>query len=98
MAISQRNRGDGMSQETGHAAVAQRPEADGERASNGARRLLVDGWLIAGERTFPSLNPATGGLVGHAADASPELAGAAVAAARKAFDTTTWALDRELRV
>jgi acyl-CoA reductase-like NAD-dependent aldehyde dehydrogenase len=69
-----------------------------EPAGDAARRLLVDGRLVAGKRTFPSINPATGAVVGHAVDASTDLAESAVAAARRAFDTTSWATDRELRV
>jgi acyl-CoA reductase-like NAD-dependent aldehyde dehydrogenase len=85
-------------QEPTPAAVATRPAEDAATAPDAARRLLVDGWLVEGERTFPSLNPATGEVVGHAADASVHHAGAAVAAARRAFDTTSWATDPELRV
>jgi aldehyde dehydrogenase (NAD+) len=60
-------------------------------------RLLIDGRLVEGERTFPSSNPATGEIVGHAADATPAQVQAAVAAARRAFDETGWATDRDLR-
>ena len=61
-------------------------------------RLLIDGWLVESERTYPSLNPATGEVIGHAPDATVAHATAAVAAARRAFDTTTWATDVELRI
>ena len=61
-------------------------------------RLLIDGWLVESERTYPSLNPATGEVIGHAPDATVAQATAAVAAARRAFDTTTWATDVELRI
>jgi aldehyde dehydrogenase (NAD+) len=73
-------------------------------SSNGAgsatadRRLLIDGRLLETERTFPSINPATGGVLGHAPDATVADAEAAVAAARRAFDTTDWSTNTELRV
>ena len=45
----------------------------------------IDGvWVQAGER-FPVFDPATAQIVGHAADASPELATAAIASAHDAF-------------
>jgi aldehyde dehydrogenase (NAD+) len=63
-----------------------------------ARRMLIDGRLTEGTRTFASVNPATGDVVGHAPDATTEDAEAAVAAARRAFDTTGWATDTALRI
>ncbi|MDX6741058.1 aldehyde dehydrogenase family protein [Actinocorallia sp. A-T 12471] len=63
-----------------------------------ARRLLIDGELVGAARTFPTLNPATGEVLGHAPDASADDAAAAVAAARRAFDETTWSTDVALRV
>src|SRR6185437_1671854 len=62
------------------------------------RRLLIDGRLLETERTFPSINPATGAVLGHAPDATIDDAEAAVAAARRAFDTTDWSINTELRV
>ena len=64
------------------------------------RRMLIDGRLVesGGRRTFASLNPATGEVLGYAPDASVADAEAAVAAARKAFDTTDWATNVELRI
>ncbi|GAA0949937.1 aldehyde dehydrogenase family protein [Actinocorallia libanotica] len=61
-------------------------------------RLLVDGRLFETGKTFASLDPATGRVVGHAPDATVAEAEAAVAAARRAFDTTDWASDASLRV
>jgi aldehyde dehydrogenase (NAD+) len=87
-----------MAQDTGPAPAAARTGAGEPAGTDGVRRLLVDGRLVEGDGSFASLNPATGEVVGHAADASPDLAEAAVAAARRAFDTTSWATDRELRV
>jgi acyl-CoA reductase-like NAD-dependent aldehyde dehydrogenase len=61
------------------------------------RRLLIDGELVGSDRTFPSVNPATGEVLGEAPDASAAQAEAAIAAARRAFDTTSWSTDTELR-
>ena len=63
-----------------------------------ARRMLIDGRLTETSRTFASLNPATGEVVGHAPDATAAEANAAVAAARRAFDGTDWATDTALRI
>jgi aldehyde dehydrogenase (NAD+) len=60
--------------------------------------LLIDGELIDPGRTFPSLNPATGEVVGLVPDASVEHVDQAVQAARRAFDTTSWSTDVELRL
>jgi acyl-CoA reductase-like NAD-dependent aldehyde dehydrogenase len=62
------------------------------------RRLLIDGKLVEAERSFASLNPATGELLDLAPDASVAQAEAAIAAARRAFDTTTWSTDTALRI
>ncbi|MHC5257757.1 aldehyde dehydrogenase family protein [Streptomyces sp. UC4497] len=61
------------------------------------RRLLIDGRLTGAATTFASVNPATGAVVGHAPDAGPAEAEAAITAARHAFDTTSWATDRDFR-
>jgi acyl-CoA reductase-like NAD-dependent aldehyde dehydrogenase len=60
--------------------------------------MLIDGQLLGAERTFPTLNPATGTILGHAPDAGVADAEAAIAAARRAFDTTSWPTDVELRI
>ena len=62
------------------------------------RRLLMGGRLVETERTFPSLNPATGEVIGYAPDAGVADAEAAVAAARKAFDTSDWSTNTEFRM
>ncbi|MFE2965242.1 aldehyde dehydrogenase family protein [Streptomyces sp. NPDC059340] len=62
------------------------------------KRLLIDGRLVATDRTFPSLNPATGEVLDQAPDATPAEAEAAVSAARRAFDTTSWATDTAQRL
>ncbi|MGH3556884.1 MAG: aldehyde dehydrogenase family protein [Mycobacterium sp.] len=62
------------------------------------RRLLIDGRLVTANRTFPSVNPATGAVLGYAPDAGIDEAEVAIAAARRAFDTTSWRTDVELRI
>ncbi|MEV5354840.1 aldehyde dehydrogenase family protein [Streptomyces sp. NPDC052693] len=59
---------------------------------------LIDGKLVTAGTTFASRNPATGALVGHAPEATRADAEAAVAAARRAFDTTDWPTNRDLRL
>ena len=60
-------------------------------------RMLIDGKLVTADRTYPSVNPATGQVLDHAPDASADDAKAAVAAARRAFDTTSWPTDVAFR-
>jgi aldehyde dehydrogenase (NAD+) len=63
-------------------------------------RLLVDGELVDAEggRTYENVNPATEDVIGVAADGTAADMDRAVAAARRAFDTTSWASDVDLRV
>jgi acyl-CoA reductase-like NAD-dependent aldehyde dehydrogenase len=60
-------------------------------------RMLIDGKLVTADRTYPSVNPATGQVLEQAPDASVADAQAAIAAARRAFDTTSWATDVAFR-
>ncbi len=62
-------------------------------------RFLLDGTLrhSGNGATIDVVNPATGGVVGVVADATGGDMDAAIAAARRAFDTTTWATDLEFR-
>ena len=55
-------------------------------------RLYIDGVLrsASGVKTYDNIGPWTGQVVGKAAEASPEDVGAAIAAARRAFDETDW--------
>ncbi|WP_327692834.1 aldehyde dehydrogenase family protein [Streptomyces sp. NBC_00459] len=62
------------------------------------KRLLIDGSLVGTENLFPSLNPATGEVLGQAPDATVAQTEAAVAAARRAFDTTNWPTDVQFRI
>ncbi|GAA4136910.1 aldehyde dehydrogenase [Actinomadura keratinilytica] len=69
---------------------------DGAR---GPSPLLVDGRLTAGSGgAFPTVNPATGQTLGEAADATAADMDEAIAAARRAFDATSWPADPALRV
>ena len=65
----------------------------------GERRLLIDGALVeaSGGATFDNINPATEQVMGVVADGTRADMERAVAAARRAFDTTAWSTDRELR-
>ena len=72
--------------------------SEAEAGSDVDRRLLIDGRLVTTQRSFPSYNPATGTLLGHAPDATAAEAKAAIAAARRAFDTTDWSTNTELRI
>ncbi|HJR26386.1 MAG TPA: aldehyde dehydrogenase family protein, partial [Acidimicrobiales bacterium] len=62
-------------------------------------RLLVDGELVPASDggTYETIDPSSGKVLGLAADATVADARRAVAAARRAFDTTTWATDVGLR-
>ena len=67
--------------------------------SPGERRLLIDGKLVdaAGGGTFDNVDPATEQVLGPTADATAADMEAAIAAARRAFDTTAWATDHAFR-
>ncbi len=66
-----------------------------ERSSD----LFIDGAFVAGGAgRYPTLNPATEEVLGTAANADTADMDRAIAAARRAFDTTAWAVDSELRV
>ena len=62
--------------------------------------LYIDGKLVPAEdhRRYPNIGPATGEIVGYAADASAADMDRAIAAARRAFDQTDWSTNRELRL
>jgi aldehyde dehydrogenase (NAD+) len=62
-------------------------------------RMLIDGKLVpaASGKTFAVFDPATEQQVGEVADASAADMQAAIAAARRAFDETTWSTDRAFR-
>ncbi len=68
-------------------------------APTGEPRMLIDGKLVeaTGGGTFDNINPATEQVLGPVADGTRADMEAAVAAARRAFDTTTWSTDHALR-
>ncbi len=57
----------------------------------------IDGEWIGSDTVSESINPATGQVLGRWADGGEAEARAAVAAARRAFDTSLWSRDRSLR-
>lgn len=61
--------------------------------------LFIDGELrrAEGGRTYDNIGPWTGEVVGVAADASATDVEQAIAAARRAFDTTDWSTNHEKR-
>src|SRR5690349_8946040 len=63
-------------------------------------RLLIDGKLqsASGAATYENVNPATEEVLGVAADGTEADMDAAIGAARRAFDTTTWSTDHAFRV
>lgn len=66
---------------------------------NPETRLLVDGQLrdAFSGRIAENVNPATEEMLGIAADAGAEDMDAAIAAARRAFDTTDWSTNHDFR-
>jgi aldehyde dehydrogenase (NAD+) len=63
-------------------------------------RMLIDGALVgaASGRTYENVDPATEEVLGVAADGGAHDLDAAVAAARRAFDDTTWSTDIAFRL
>jgi aldehyde dehydrogenase (NAD+) len=61
--------------------------------------MLIDGALVAAGsgKVFDNVNPATEQVLGQVADASAADMQRAIAAARRAFDTTSWSVDRAFR-
>jgi aldehyde dehydrogenase (NAD+) len=61
--------------------------------------MLIDGRLVParGGRSYENVNPATEEVIGRVADATPEDMDAAIAAARRAFDSTGWSRDLAFR-
>jgi acyl-CoA reductase-like NAD-dependent aldehyde dehydrogenase len=61
-------------------------------------KMMIDGRLVDGEAgTFVNINPATEEPLGEVANASHADMHRAIDAARRAFDTTDWSTNRELR-
>jgi aldehyde dehydrogenase (NAD+) len=63
------------------------------------QRMLIDGELVdaASGKTFENVNPATEDVLGVVADGSVDDVQGAIAAARRAFDDTSWSTDRAFR-
>jgi betaine-aldehyde dehydrogenase len=57
----------------------------------------IDGEWTGSATVLESINPATGAVLGQWADGGEAEARAAIAAARRAFDTSPWSRDRNLR-
>jgi aldehyde dehydrogenase (NAD+) len=66
---------------------------------NPETRLFIDGELVeaASGKTYPNINPATEEVIGQVADAGREDMERAIAAARRAFDATSWSTDHAFR-
>ncbi len=68
-------------------------------AIHGESRMYIDGQLVeatSGKR-FPNINPATEEIIGEVADGGREETERAIAAARRAFDETSWSHNHEFR-
>ena len=67
---------------------------------NPENKLFIDGELVdaASGRTYPNINPATEEVMGQVADAGSEDMDRAIAAARRAFDSTDWSTNHAFRV
>ena len=98
MQTAQRSEEEPGDQDAANVTVGDSPSTNGGSAPQADRRLLIDGQLVTTGRVFASVNPATGQVIGHAPDAGVEEAQAAIAAARRAFDTTAWSTDVQLRI
>ena len=63
-------------------------------------QLYIDGKFVPAKsgKTYPNIAPATGQVIGTAADGGGEDMDAAIAAARRAFDGSDWSTDRALRL
>jgi aldehyde dehydrogenase (NAD+) len=72
---------------------------DAPVATAGEFRMLIDGELVEATAggAFDNINPATEEVLGQTADATAADMDRAIAAARRAFDETTWATDRARR-
>jgi aldehyde dehydrogenase (NAD+) len=73
--------------------------SDSASAVQGEQRMQIDGKLVEAKsgKVFDNINPATEEVLGQVADAGHEDMDEAIAAARRAFDNSGWATDKELR-
>ncbi len=74
-------------------------DAHGRHEVPGEARLLIDGKLTdaASGATFDNIDPTTEEVLGQTADGSASDMESAIAAARRAFDDTTWSTDHAFR-
>jgi aldehyde dehydrogenase (NAD+) len=81
------------------APVAPSVELGRRAAQRAETRMLIDGELVAAASgaEFDNISPATGSVLGGTAAAGPDDMGRAIAAARRAFDTTDWSTNGALR-
>ena len=68
-----------------------------DSGSDAIARHWIDGAWLTSKRVGSSINPSNGAILGEFADGGFDEAQAAIAAARHAFDSGTWAFDRNLR-
>jgi aldehyde dehydrogenase (NAD+) len=63
-------------------------------------RMLIDGQLVVAREGggYDNINPATEKVIGSAADGTAADMDAAISAARRAFDSTDWSTNHDLRV
>jgi betaine-aldehyde dehydrogenase len=67
-------------------------------ASNSSMALnWIDGAWVGSDAVHQSISPATYEVIGSYADGGLKAARAAIIAAKRAFDNSTWAVDQELR-
>lgn len=69
------------------------------RGVRGEEAMLIDGELVGAKNaaTFDNINPATEQVIGAVADAGVADVDRAIGAARRAFDTTSWPHDAQIR-
>ena len=72
--------------------------ADAAPESQVDRRLLIDGRLVTTDTTFPSINPATGAVIGHAPDAGAEQPKRPSRPPGVRSTRPSWSTDVELRI
>ncbi len=68
-------------------------------AVHGESRMYIDGQLVDANsgKQFPNINPATEEIIGQVADGGREETERAIAAARRAFDETSWSHNHKFR-
>jgi aldehyde dehydrogenase (NAD+) len=85
-------------EETAATLAAGQVSTGGPAERSASRRMLIDGQLVGSDNVFPSMNPASAEIIGYVPDGGLADAERAIAAARRAFDTTDWATDIDARI